>query len=119
MLKLKYFLLLIILSVTLFIGVGCSGGYKEQEVVQAVIVSKNYIPSDSWVTMMPMGKSILPVTHHSPEEFNVIVTYEGLTLQLDSKAVYDSLKIGESIQVLLVKKFDSEGQLKSMKLVGL
>jgi len=107
----------LVCGVLVFTLVGCSGGHVEQEVVPAVIVSMEYVPSRSWVTMMPTGKTMIPVTHHSSEEFNVVVAHEGLTLKIDSKAVYDSLEIGESIQVLLVKKFDAEGQLKKSKLM--
>lgn len=99
-------------GILMFTLVGCSGGYSEESVINAVVVGKEHIPRKTYTTVMSTGKTVVPVTRHRPEKFNVIVKYEELTLTIDSEAIFNSLENGDSIQVLLVKKFDSEGQEK-------
>lgn len=99
-------------GILMFTLVGCSGGYVEEGIVDAVIVGREYVPRRTSVSMISTGKSMMPITRTSPEKFYLTVEYEGLELTINSKDLYNSLENGESIQVLLVKKFDAEGQLK-------
>lgn len=99
-------------GILMFTLVGCSGGYSEESVVNAVVVGKEHIPRKSYTTVVSTGKTIVPVTRTQHEKFKVTVKYEGLTLTIDSEPLYNSLENGDSIQVLLVKKFDAEGQEK-------
>lgn len=99
-------------GILMFTLVGCSGGYVEEGIVDAVIVEKEYIPSRTSTSFTKVGKSLIPITRTIPEKFYLTVEHDGLELTFDSEILYNSLENGESIQVLLVKKFDAEGQLK-------
>lgn len=101
-----------ILGILMFTLAGCSGGYVEDEVVSAKVVAKEHIPKRTTTSIVPTGKTVIPVTTNHPEKFYVTVEYQGLILKIESEAIYNTVNNGESIQVLLVKKFDSEGQEK-------
>lgn len=47
---------------------GCSG-----EVATGVVSDKSYRAAFSWVQMVPVGKSLMPVTHYVPERFELLV----------------------------------------------
>lgn len=91
--------------------VGC-GSVKTYTLVDAVVVDKNFVPSSTYVTLMPNGKTVMPVTHHRSEEFNVTVEYEGNSFTIDSRVIYSSLEIGESIQVYKVDVYKKDGTYK-------
>lgn len=101
----------LILGFLLFTMVGC-GSVKTYTLVDAVVVDKNFVPSSTYVTMMPSGKTVMPVTHHRSEEFNVTVEYEGNSFTIDSRVIYSSLEIGESIQVYKVDVYKKDGTYK-------
>lgn len=96
---------------TLFLFVVC-GNIRERTTVDAVIKKMNYVPSSSYITFMPTGKTVMPVTHHRSEEFNVTVVYEGMSLIIDSEAIYNSMEIGESIKVCKVDVYKKDGTYK-------
>lgn len=107
--KFKLAILTLILPILL---IGCSGGESTQEVVNAVVVSKEYRPSSSYTTFVSTGKSVIPIFHTLPANNYVTVEYQGLTLKIDSHELYSNHENGDSIQILFIKKFDNEGQLK-------
>lgn len=111
--KFKLLILTLILPILL---IGCSGGESTQEVVNAVVVAKEYVPESSYTTMISSGKSVIPIFHILPANNYVTVEYQGLTLKIDSHELYSRHENGDSIQVLFVKKFDKEGQLKKQYL---
>ena len=97
--------------------VGCeSGGYKEQYVVDATVVSKEYEAPRTYTSVVPSGKSVFPITRTIPAKYLVTVTYENIPLTINSQPIYESLENGDSIKVLLIKKYTAEGQLKSSRL---
>ena len=103
---------------TLFLFVGC-GNIEERTPVDAVIKKMNYVPSSSYVTFMSTGKTAMPVTHYRSEEFNVTVVYEGMSLIINSEAIYNSMEIGESIKVCKVDVYKKDGTYKKSYLESL
>ena len=61
----------------------------------------------------------MPVTHYRSEEFNVTVVYEGMSLVIDSEAIYNSMEIGESIKVFKVDVYKKDGTYKKSYLESL
>lgn len=115
--RLFLFSVLALLILMMFGLVGCeSGGYKEQIVVDASVVSKEYEAPRTYKTVVPCGKSVIPVTRTTSPKYLVTVTYDNLSLTIDSESIYSSVKNGDSIKVMLIKKYTAEGQLKSSKL---
>lgn len=101
----------LILGTLLLTMVGC-GSIVNKTLVEGIVVDKNFVPSSSYTTVMPLGKSIVPTTHYIPEEFNVTVSYEGITSTFDSREIYTLKEIGESIQVYKVDVYKKDGTFK-------
>lgn len=95
----------------MFLFVGC-GSVKTYTLVDAVVVDKDFVPSSTYVTLMSTGKTVMPVTHYRSEEFNVTVKHERNSLTIDSRAIYNSVEIGESIQVYKVDVYKKDGTFK-------
>lgn len=81
--------------------------YKE-ETVQAVITKKDYVPPRTYTTFMSTGKSVIPIVNTVPAEYNIIVKYNNLSDTIESKELYDALKVGDSIQVKHVLKYSKD-----------
>lgn len=107
----KKFLVFLSLGILLLTMGGC-GKVVNKTLVEGVITDKNFVPSSSYVTIMLAGKSVVPVTHHRPEEFNVTIEYEGMTFTIDSREIYSSKEIGESIKVYKVDVYKEDGTYK-------
>lgn len=81
--------------------------YKE-ETVQAVITKKDYVPPRTYTTFMSTGKSVIPIVNTIPAEYNIVVKYNNLSDTIESKELYDALKVGDSIQVKHVSKYSKD-----------
>lgn len=107
----KKFLFILTLGTLLLTMIGC-GSVQNKTLVNAVVTDKNFVPSSSYITMVWTGKSSIPLTQYIPEEFNVTVSYEGITSTFDSREIYTLKEIGESIQVYKVDVYKKDGTFK-------
>lgn len=80
----------------------------EEEHVKAVIIEKEYEPSRTYTTMMMAGKSVVPMVHTVPAEYDVIVKFENLTEEIDSQELYEALEVGDSINMIHVKRYSKD-----------
>ena len=81
--------------------------YVEQP-VEAVVINKEYVPSRMYTTIISTGKSCMPVIHHTSPEHKLIVDYQGLHDTINSEELYNALKVGDSIKMILVKKYTKD-----------
>lgn len=80
----------------------------EEESVRAVVVNKDYVPSRAYITNICTGKTVIPVVNHTSPEYNIIVQWGSLTDKIDSKELYNALKVGDSINMTHVKKYTKD-----------
>lgn len=85
--------------------------------VMATVTEKEY--KDSYVTMVPVynGKTTTLRPQHHPSKYYITITYEGVTKRVNSKNLYESVKEGDSIQMILYKGYDEEGNLVKQELL--
>ena len=111
--KFKHLLVGFLLILFVLGTVGCSPREYTQQTVKACITRKHFNPPSSWTSVVSIGKTIVPITHTVPEEYNLYVEYKGLTLKIDNKDLYNNLEVGDSIKVTYTQEINKEtGEVK-------
>ena len=107
----KRILSLALIAVLLLCLVGCSTliGTATHE-VDATVTDVAY--KNAWTQMIWSGKVMIPITH--PAQYNVSFTYEGQTLTVDNKELYDYYKdkIGSTVKCNLITKYYDDGTVR-------
>lgn len=105
-------LLVLILSMT-----GC-GGTVEKSEVDAVVTKLQYNPPKRYTSIeynhileMPMVTS-----HTRPAEYLVTISYEDISVTFDDQKLFESLKEGDTITMVLVKKYNKNNKIVSKSL---
>lgn len=80
----------------------------EEHNIRAMVISKEYEAPRTYTSMMCTGKTTIPVVNTVPAEYNVTVKYKKLTSEMDSEPLYKALKVGDSINMILVKKYKKD-----------
>lgn len=101
---------LLLLSLPLIL-VGCREVTYETSQVTGVVSYKDY--RHAWSQPVSTGKITTFIYH--PPRYEVGIRYEGVESVFNDKYLYNSLNIGDEMQVNLVRKMDAETgkQLKS------
>lgn len=81
--------------------------YVEQP-VEAVIINKEYVPPTPYTTLMSTGKTTIPVLQYTYPEYNIYVEYNNLHAKINSQELYNCLKVGESIKMIYVRKYNKK-----------
>lgn len=103
-------ILFIIFLGVMFAFVGCGYNHKSEQ-VKGKIIAKHYEPSQEYLTVVPIGKTVMPITQYTQEKFEIMIKYDDYNKTIDSKELYNSLNVGDSINMQLVKDFDYDGNL--------
>lgn len=86
---------------------------REVEVVEAQVIDKVY--TESYITnpIIMLGRMPVssPTTH--PESFIIKVKYKEMESSIDDKTLYETVEIGDSVKVEVVKVYTREGLLKN------
>lgn len=109
----KRFLLLVII-ITSFIFTGCQLVAEREEIkVSAVITDLQYEDSyiDYWYVYNASIKTVAPISMPVPAKYLVTITYEDVSETFADKILYESVKEGDTIQMVLCKCYDAEGNL--------
>lgn len=100
-----------ILMMLVFALTGCTKCVSvETSTVQVTIVDEHY--SDTYIMPISTGKTTMMVTY--PEEYEIVVEYNGLKYIISGQKAYDkySNKIGECANAILeIRKYD-DGTMK-------
>lgn len=103
---------LLLLAVTLLMT-GCTIAKetsREVELVNAIVTGVDYDPPFSRPVMV--GK--IMTIHCTPADYDVFVEYEGLTLTIDDRNLYEMYenRIGDTIQVKKVTIYYDNGDMR-------
>lgn len=82
----------------------------------AVVSDKRYQAAYTTTTMMYVGKTFIPQTHFYDEEYNVDLTYEQEPHTFNNKELYDSVNIGDQVNVLIHRGYNNHDELKHVYL---
>ena len=105
-----------ILVIVCYAIIGCSSSPKSEiTIVQANVTNKEYVESytdygyywDMWKGKYRWKLKIFP------EEYNITVQYNDLVETYDSKNLYETVEIGDTIDMELFTFFNSEGEIQS------
>lgn len=111
--RLKIKLFLLALGIVLMTGCNSNIELIEDEMIEDIAIIKNveYEPSKSYITMIPTGKSIIPITQYTSEKYIVELDYNGVLIKIDNKRIYESLKdkIIESVKCKFRRKRFNDG----------
>lgn len=86
---------------------------KTQYEVCATVTKMQY--EASYTTLIPLYNAgtntttLLPITH--PAQYLVTITYESVSEIFDDQTLYESVKEGDTIQMILCNDFDKENNL--------
>ncbi len=93
---------------------GCqSVTVREKIEVSATVTNMQY--EASYTTLMPMYNAatrttmLMPISH--PAQYLVTITYESVSKTFDDQTLYESVKEGDTIQMILCKDFDEDNNL--------
>lgn len=89
-------------------------GTLRYEVTQstAKVNDKNYLDGYTTTTMMKIGKTMVPQVHNHPEEYIVYLLHDGSIHRFNSKALYNSVKLGSIIPVSVHIGYDKRNREK-------
>lgn len=83
---------------------------REVELVDAIVTSVDYDPPRN----QPMMVGKVMTIHRIPADYDVFVEYEGLTLTIDDKNLYEMYenRVGDTIQVKKVTIYYDNGDMR-------
>ena len=107
----KRFILLIVIIMCVVLT-SCQTIEKEEKIdVNATVTDMQY--HGSYVTMISIfnGKTttLIPQTH--PARYLVTISYEDVSETFDDKNLYENVKEGDTIQMVLYKGYDKDNNL--------
>ena len=85
---------------------------KEEKIeVSATVVDMQY--EDSYMILTPIiyGKITTFVPRTYPERYLVTISYDDVSETFDDKELYENVKIGDIIQMILYKGYNKKGTL--------
>ena len=92
--------------------------FGETTIVQATVINKEYIESYrdyGYHFNIIKGKRCLGFRHF-PEQYNITVQYKDLVEICDSKDLYETVNLGDTIDVELTTFFDFKGGIESQNI---
>lgn len=107
----KRFILLVVIIMSVALT-GCQTIEKEEKIdVNATVTDMQY--QSSYVTMMPIynGKTttLIPQTH--PARYLVTISYEDVSETFNDRNLYENVKEGDIIRMVLYKIYDKDDNL--------
>lgn len=108
----KRFILFVVIIMMCVALTGCQTIEKEEKIdVNATVTDMQY--RSSYVTMMPIynGQTtiILPQTY--PARYLVTISYEDVSKTFNDINLYENVKEGDTIQMVLYNGYDKDGNL--------
>lgn len=107
----KRFILVITIVMCIFIT-GCQSIDKEEEIeVTATVTEMRY--KSSYTTFIPIfnGKSTTLMPQFHPERYLVTVAYDDLSKTFNNESLYNKVKEGDEVQLILYNGYDKDGNL--------
>ncbi len=88
---------------------GVSSEYRETT-EKVEVVNKSYDPN----LAMQLATKTYPLELYA--NYNVYVLYEGEEYCLQNEELYDTVEIGDTIEVTVTKSFDKDGKMKNTEI---
>lgn len=84
---------------------------EERTVVTATVTNRNH--AISYTTMMPIrnGKITTYIPQYHPATYHVTVSYEGVKQTFNNQELYESVEVGDTLQVILYHGYDRDNKL--------
>ena len=80
---------------------------EDEEQVTAIVTHKKY--ESSYVTMIAMNSCSVPQSHAA--RYLVTMSYEDVSITFNDKALYENVKEGDTMQMILYKAYDKDDNL--------
>ena len=110
----KRFIIMLLTIIMCVVVTGCRTiVIREKEEVSAIVTEMQY--KSSYITFISMYNAatktttLIPQTH--PAKYLVTIAYGGISETFNDKNLYESVKEGENIQMLLCKDYDEDNVL--------
>ena len=96
----KKILFILLLIPLLLLFVSCDDSKKDYTIYEGYIVDKIYEPSRTYTTMIYNGKVFIPMVHHVPEKYYIVI-YKNETISKHkvSKEFYTNFEVGAYVTV--------------------
>lgn len=84
------------------------------------VIEKNYIPSSTTTTMVPMrvgGVTVMqPRSVYHSEEYNIVITADNITKTFDNEILYENYDVNDKIKMnILYIEYDDGSVSKVLK----
>lgn len=79
--------------------------------VTAVVSSLEYQEAYTTHSAAYNGKNAIPIRRNHPAKFLVTITYQTLSITYDNESLYNSVKQGDSINMVLCNSYDKDHNL--------
>lgn len=107
----KRFILLVVIIMCVALT-GCHTIEKEEKIdVNATVTDMQY--QSSYVTMMPIynGKTTTLIPQSHPASYLVTISYEDVSETFNDRNLYENVKEGDTIQMVLYNGYDKDDNL--------
>ena len=103
----KRFIVLLIIVVMCGVLSSCREPITSEEKIKVSATVTELEYEESYCRYNPA----LRILEYVPEEYLVTIKYKDISKTFDNKRLYESVKEGDSIRVILYKKYDEDGKL--------
>lgn len=104
--------ILLVLVLMCVILTGCQKVEREERtVVIATVTDQSHMLA--YTTMMPIrnGKITTYIPQYHPATYYVTVSYEGVKQTFNNQELYESVEVGDTLQVILYHGYDRDNKL--------
>ena len=106
----KVFSLSLISMISLVALTGCVEEYKTQT-VKGIVIEKEYDKPEVTYTTKTVDGQKVKKKKVKPEEYEVTIQYKSLEREFEDESLYDRVKEGQEIDIVLKQGFDKKGNL--------
>lgn len=103
----KRFTVLLIIVIMCGVLTSCRQPIIDEEKIEVCATVAEMEYEESYCRYNPT----LRILEYVPEEYLVTITYEDISKTFDNKRLYKRVEEGDSIQIILYKKYDEDGKL--------
>lgn len=112
----RFFLFTAVVILTCTMLVGCQKTFREDKEVTATVTEMQYEKARLTLTMMRVGQSNKLMPKTIPARYYVTISYGDVSEKINNEELYESVKVGDTIQMILADYYDEDNNLLYQKL---
>ena len=112
------FVVAVLLLVTMCVALtGCKRITEtEEQIVVGTVTDKTFRKAHTTFSHVLVGKTTTTIPHRHPAKYLVTITYQGLTETFNNITLYNSVEVGDSVEITLVSGYTADHELVKQNL---